>query len=742
MIACFICGNNHDFRISEQSNNKNKYGERCIFPAISLKLDASQILSFSTNYHSVAVTTDGVAYGIGKNVYGEISWTLPHKELSHFTEIELRDGDGCRCSAKSAVCGNSYTLYLISPASENGRNQLAYSYSNMKTEFPTVLNIGEVNPISLFGGRYFCAAIDAEGSIIFIHEPHHESTNIKTQRVFLPFNEKAVIVTCCDGFVVSLSSNGRVFKSKSYITPSFEEVSELKGTEIHSISGFYHHCFAVSKDGRVFVCGESDRWSKGCLGLGENTSKVIQFTEIPSLRKYKICEAYAGNSHSLFQTREGKILACGTNENGELLLSSGPSKENIYEPVETTVTDASFCIAGSLTTTVFKNYEPPMNPNKGIQQEKVTETKKSIPASKAETSTSTESTETEISRLKSEIENLEKQLSSKDIEIKRQKTELDKQKSLLAEQKEEIDRLKKEGKAVSEKSGSEMIEILDLSALESFKRLEEISFGSSGKVFKVVKEIIYALKEMKTNASPEEFKQFLQEYELLCRFDHPNIVKAFGIFLSDETHPPSIVLEFCQTNLEGWVKEGKHSKVETVIFVYEIVEGMKYVHPQKVIHRDLKPRNILIGKDGHIKISDFGISKLMSSEDQSMTGGVGTQRFMAPEIIDESDIYDEKVDVYSFGVVLFFILTGGELPKIKISEILRGKKAPIPTKISDITRDLINKCWNFESKDRPSFTEINEYIESKDFNLIELSDSEIYEVKEKVKLHKKLIPSY
>lgn len=203
-----------------------------------------------------------------------------------------------------------------------------------------------------------------------------------------------------------------------------------------------------------------------------------------------------------------------------------------------------------------------MNPNKGIQQEKVTETKKSIPASKAETSTSTESTETEISRLKSEIENLEKQLSSKDIEIKRQKTELDKQKSLLAEQKEEIDRLKKEGKAVSEKSGSEMIEILDLSALESFKRLEEISFGSSGKVFKVVKEIIYALKEMKTNACPEEFKQFLQEYELLCRFDHPNIVKAFGIFLSDETHPPSIVLEFCQTNLEGWVKEGKPVKLK------------------------------------------------------------------------------------------------------------------------------------------------------------------------------------
>ena len=75
---------------------------------------------------------------------------------------------------------------------------------------------------------------------------------------------------------------------------------------------------------------------------------------------------------------------------------------------------------------------------------------------------------------------------------------------------------------------------------------------------------------------------------------------------------------------------------------------MEYVHFLKIIHRDLKPQNMLLD-------IDFGLSKIMTIEEQSMTGGVGTQKFMAPEEIDELE-YDEKVDVYSFGVLAFFIL--------------------------------------------------------------------------------------
>lgn len=93
-----------------------------------------------------------------------------------------------------------------------------------------------------------------------------------------------------------------------------------------------------------------------------------------------------------------------------------------------------------------------------------------------------------------------------------------------------------------------------------------------------------------------------------------------------------------------------------VLYIYQIADGMQYVHLKKIIHRDLKPSNILIGFDGNIRISDFGISKLMTDDEISMTTGVVTQKFMVPELINEIQ-YNEKVDVYSFGVLVYFILS-------------------------------------------------------------------------------------
>ena len=144
-----------------------------------------------------------------------------------------------------------------------------------------------------------------------------------------------------------------------------------------------------------------------------------------------------------------------------------------------------------------------------------------------------------------------------------------------------------------------------------------------------------------------------------------------------------------------------------------------------------------------VQISDFGISKFLTPEEQtSMTSGLGTHKYMAPEVIDEDNNYDEKVDVYSFGVMTFFILTGGELPAIKMSDKMKGKKAPIPSNFTDFSREIINKCWNFDSKDRPSFKEIVELMERNDFKLIELTETETFEVKDKINQHKTKIPQY
>ncbi|KAK8898171.1 hypothetical protein M9Y10_000443 [Tritrichomonas musculus] len=310
---------------------------------------------------------------------------------------------------------------------------------------------------------------------------------------------------------------------------------------------------------------------------------------------------------------------------------------------------------------------------------------------------------------------------------------------------EELRKQKEENKTTPSNGSTPMnkgLDILDSSSIDDLEKIEKIGRGSSGEIYKVFKKEIYALKIMEIEGkSYDEFRQFINEYGIMSILDHPNILKTHGIFLSNESTPPSFLLEFCPTNLDKAIKNKRMTKEEIVFTIYQIVEGMKYVHFRKVIHRDLKPTNILVASDGTIKISDFGISKLMTAEEQSMTKGLGTQKFMAPEIINEED-YDSKVDVYSFGVIVFFILSGGEMPTIKIRDICLGKKAEIPSSFTRFAKDLINACWEFDPKERPSFSKICEDIERNEFKLLDLNDTEMKEVQLMVKKLKEKIPPY
>ena len=222
--------------------------------------------------------------------------------------------------------------------------------------------------------------------------------------------------------------------------------------------------------------------------------------------------------------------------------------------------------------------------------------------------------------------------------------------------------------------------------------------------------------------------------------NHPNILKTCGLFLGSEEIEPSILLEYCSMDLDNAIKNKILSKVQLACSVYQIACGMKFIHFRKIIHRDLKPKNILISSDGTIKIGDFGISKLISDDGESMTDGMGTLYFMAPEI-DEKN-YNEKVDVYSFGVLIYFILSNGEMPKITIKDKFLGKKAEIPKTFTDFSRELIDSCWNFAPEDRPSFENIYNQLKDHTDQLLDFDSSEIIEVKDFIAKHEKMIPHY
>ena len=146
---------------------------------------------------------------------------------------------------------------------------------------------------------------------------------------------------------------------------------------------------------------------------------------------------------------------------------------------------------------------------------------------------------------------------------------------------------------------------------------------------------------------------------------------------------------------------------------------MRDVHSAGLIHRDLKLENILLDEKNHVKLSDFGFSTLIESESMiSRSRITGTLKYMAPELILEKTDYDEKVDVYAFGVVVYLIVMNGEFPKISFVDVGNGKKAEIPSSVTKFTQELINKCWNFNASDRPSFDEICKILEENENKLI------------------------
>ena len=281
--------------------------------------------------------------------------------------------------------------------------------------------------------------------------------------------------------------------------------------------------------------------------------------------------------------------------------------------------------------------------------------------------------------------------------------------------------------------------ILKEEEIKNLKTIEDIGSGVRGKVTKVLMKNIYALKTIMIN-NFEYIQDFIKEYEIMSQPLHPNIVEVIGIFPGNKKYPPSIMLEYCPINLEKAIKESILSKEEIVKIIYQIIEGMKYIHMKTIIHGRLNPTNILITSDGTVKICDFCISKLISFEEQSITCGVSKLIYFAPEILNEEDYYDEKIDVYSFGTLLFFILSGGNHPKIKVNERVRGKKAEIPSSFTEFSKKLINECWNFNPKDRPSFQMILDDLERNQYNLIQLNKTEIENIESFVNNHKKKIP--
>jgi serine/threonine protein kinase len=285
--------------------------------------------------------------------------------------------------------------------------------------------------------------------------------------------------------------------------------------------------------------------------------------------------------------------------------------------------------------------------------------------------------------------------------------------------------------------------------LDELKFIRKISEGAGGVVYEGAwYHQAVAIKKLKVT----DEQSFVREVSVLNRLRHPNVLELYG-YCVDSKGYQYIVTEFMDKgSLDTIIYTNQIRNFEDKLrSLLDICHGMKFLHERNIMHRDLKPQNVLVSKDNVCKLCDFGLAKVMN---ETLTVGViGTWQYMAPEIMNESETYNEKCDVYSFGIIMHEIFTLSK-PYITSSseyvnlltmslKILNGHRPSIPAELLsnefkeeavsqikqyffntnelsksvkksniDIVRivkmyfELCASCWSYNPSERPMFGQI------------------------------------
>jgi serine/threonine protein kinase len=200
--------------------------------------------------------------------------------------------------------------------------------------------------------------------------------------------------------------------------------------------------------------------------------------------------------------------------------------------------------------------------------------------------------------------------------------------------------------------------------LDNYRILEHLGVGGMGVVFKAVHvklDKVYAIKMIAPGLSMNEnfIKRFQSEAKSLAKFEDPNIVRIYD--LRSDNDQWFIVMEFVEgINLSDIIaKDGAYDWQEALPILKQILTAIGHAHRAGIIHRDIKPNNVMITKEGSVKITDFGLAKDQTKLAHTLTiGSGGTLFYMSPEHIRGLSFTDKRSDIYSIGMTLYEMITG------------------------------------------------------------------------------------
>ncbi|MCH7774406.1 MAG: protein kinase, partial [Bacteroidetes bacterium] len=246
------------------------------------------------------------------------------------------------------------------------------------------------------------------------------------------------------------------------------------------------------------------------------------------------------------------------------------------------------------------------------------------------------------------------------------------------------------------------------STISHYKILAKLGEGEMGIVYKaedIKLERTVAIKFLPHNisANSEERERFKIEAKAAAALNHPNIATIYAIEEFDKEM--FIVMEFIDgKELKEEIKAGPIQSKEAINIATQIAEGLIAAHKKEIIHRDIKSSNIMITKDGKVKIMDFGLAKIKGGTELTKIGStVGTAAYMSPEQTKGEEV-DHRTDIWSLGVVLYQMLSGslpfqGDYEQAIIYSILNEE----PTVLKSLPKELeniLNKVLQKNPQDR------------------------------------------
>jgi len=204
-----------------------------------------------------------------------------------------------------------------------------------------------------------------------------------------------------------------------------------------------------------------------------------------------------------------------------------------------------------------------------------------------------------------------------------------------------------------------------ISQLGRYEVISELGQGAMGVVYKARDPLIDRVVAIKTinlalalDEKEEYENRFYQEAKAAGRLSHPNIVTIYDVGKNGDV--AYIAMEFLEgCELRNIMNDnGLLPILQVLDIVAQVAQGLTYAHEHDIVHRDVKPSNVMVVRDGHIKITDFGIARMPYSSVQTQTGMVlGSPKYMSPEQVMGKSI-DQRSDIFSLGVMLYEMLTG------------------------------------------------------------------------------------